>query len=65
MFQCEAIKVNFVGEHQNTMELKLIEKYEAGIYSLEKLKNYDLRAIRGTRRMPEKALDFLNRKEEK
>ena len=59
------MSTHFINIYIDRKSKKLIEKYEAGIYSLEKLKNYDLRAIRGTRRMPEKALDFLNRKEEK
>lgn len=64
-FKCEAIRVNFVGEHQNTMELKLIEKYDDDIYTLEKLRNYGLKAIRGARTVPENAVVFLNGKEEK
>ena len=64
MYQCEAIRVNFVGEHQNTMELKLIKKYDEGIYTLKKLQEYDLKAIRGARKMPERAIKFLNGKEE-
>ena len=64
-FKCEAIKVNFVGEHQNTMELKLIEKYEAGTYTLEKLRDHGLKAIRGARKVPNDVVAFLNRKEEK
>lgn len=64
-FKCEAIRINFVGEHQNTMELKLIEKYEEGLYTLEDLREHDLKAIRGARKVPPKAIAFLNRKEEK
>lgn len=63
-FKCEAIRINFVGEHQNTMELKLIEKYESGVYTLEKLREHDLKAIRGARKVPDDAVAFLNRKEE-
>lgn len=65
MYQCEAIRVNFVGEHQNTMELKRITKYDEGIYTLKRLQEYDLKAIRGARKMPERAIEFLNGKEEK
>lgn len=60
MFKCEAIKVNFVGEHANTMELKLLETYKEGIYSLKLLREFDLRAIRGARKMPQKAVNLLN-----
>ena len=47
------------------MELKLIKKYDEGIYTLKKLQEYDLKAIRGARKMPERAIKFLNGKEEK
>ena len=60
MFKCEAVKVNFVGEHANTMELKCLEKYQEGQYPLVKLRAFDLKAIRGTRKVPEKTITLLS-----
>ena len=68
LFQCEAIEVNIPYEYKNKtvsmsyiMKLKLLKKYNQTTFSLDKLKEYGVKTIRGPRRVPEKLSKELNK----
>ena len=46
------------------MTLKILKEYDKDKYNFKKLKEYDLRAIRGPRRMPKKLIDKMKEDEE-
>lgn len=58
-FQCEVINVNFTSFHGNTMELRLLKKYDKNIYTLEKLRQHGLNSVRCIRKLPEETILFL------
>ena len=61
----KAIKVNIKGNYfEKEMELERIEVYDKNKYTFSVVKEYDLRAIRGPRRMPKKLLDKMKEDEE-
>lgn len=69
LFQCEAIEVNIPYTYQSknvamsyVMRLRLLKKYNQSIFSLEKLKEYGVKSIRGPRGIPEKLKKELNKK---
>lgn len=43
------------------MKLKLLKKYNQTTFSLDKLKEYGVKTIRGPRRVPEKLSKELNK----
>ena len=56
----KAIKVNIKGNYfEKEMELERIKIYDKNKYTFSIVKEYDLRAIRGPRRMPKKLLDKM------
>lgn len=61
LFKCEAIKVNIIENNINTMEIKLLKKYDKDLYTLEKLKKFDLKGVRCPRSLPEKLSKFLEK----
>lgn len=68
MFKCKALKTNIPYSYtdknltiSNTMELELIKKYPCDKYTFKEIYKYDLKAIRGPRRMPKKLLDYMQK----
>ena len=61
----KAIKVNIKGNYfEKEMELERIKIYDKNKYTFSIVKEYDLRAIRGPRRMPKKLLEKMREDEE-
>ena len=61
LFQCEAVEVNIPYEYQSkdvsmhyVMKLKLKKKYKEDEFTLDKLKEYGVKSIRGPRSIPAK-----------
>ncbi len=64
MYQCKVTKKDIRSVYpgiEKCMEIELVKHYKQEEYPFEKLKKYDLRAIRGPRRMPQKLLNILNK----
>lgn len=59
LFRCEATNVNFSSFHGNTMELKLLNRYDKDTYSLNKLREHGLNSVRCIRKLPEETVLFL------
>ena len=47
-----------------TMILKILKEYDRDKYTFKKIKEYDLRAVRGPRKMPKKLIDKIKNDEE-
>lgn len=47
-----------------TMILKILKEYDRDKYTFKKVKEYDLRAVRGPRKMPKKLIDKIKNDEE-
>lgn len=59
LYKCKAIEVdipyNFSDENltvKNAMKVELLEKYESGVWSFERMKQFGVYAVRGPRNMP-------------
>lgn len=59
LFQCEVIEINIPNDSKNNdnsisydMKFKLLKKYDKEEWTLEKLREYGVRAIRSPRRLP-------------
>lgn len=68
MFKCKALKTNIPYSYSdsnltisNTMDLELIKDYPHDKYTFKAISKYDLKAVRGPRRMPKKLLDFMKK----
>ena len=68
LYQCEAIEVNIPYNYKDknismnrVMKIKLLERYDERKYTLSKLKEYGIKAIRESRRMPEKLSKEINK----
>ena len=48
---------------KKTMILKILKEYEKDKYTFKKVKEYDLRAVRGPRKMPKKLIDKMKEDE--
>lgn len=66
MFKCKAIKTNIPYSYadnnlaiSNIMDLELIKRYPYDKYTFKEVSKYDLKAIRGPRRMPKRLLDYM------
>lgn len=66
-YQCQVVKVNIPYEYQDknlsmkkVMEIKLLKTYSKEEYTLEKLKKYGVKAVRGPRHMPQELEKILN-----
>lgn len=66
MFKCKAIKTNIPYSYDdknltisNTMDLELLKRYPHDKYTFKEVSKYDLKAIRGPRRMPKRLLDYM------
>lgn len=66
MFKCKAIKTNIPYSYtdnnlsiSNTMDLELLKRYPPDKYTFKEVSKYDLKAIRGPRRMPKRLLDYM------
>ncbi|MBQ0001882.1 MAG: MmcQ/YjbR family DNA-binding protein [Clostridiales bacterium] len=60
MYKCKALEVDIPRSYSDenltikrVMEIELLETYEPGIWSFERMKLYNVRAVRGPRSMPE------------
>lgn len=62
LFQCEVIRVNFQSEFHNTMELRLLQKYEKEKFYLEKLRRFGLSSVRCMRKLPIETSCLLHHK---
>lgn len=68
MFKCKALKTNIPYSYSNsnltisnTMDLELVKAYPHDKYTFKEVSKYDLKAIRGPRRMPKKLLDYMKK----
>ena len=48
---------------KKTMILKILKEYGKDKYTFKKVKEYDLRAVRGPRKMPKKLIDKIKEDE--
>lgn len=63
LYKCQVIDINIKShyeEFKEAMKLKLIETYPKEKYPFDIIKDYDLKAIRGARRMSQKLIDKIN-----
>ena len=64
MYKCKVIEKDIPSpypEFDTCMKIRLIKRYKEDEYTFDKVKKYDLRAIRGPRRMPAKLLKKLDK----
>ena len=64
MYKCQVEEKDIPSpypEFKTCMRIKLVKRYQEKDYPFETLKKYDLRAIRGPRRMPEKLLKQMEK----
>ena len=66
LFKCEVVEVDIPYEYkdknvsmQKIMRIKLIKKYEEGLWSYQRLNKYGITAIRGPRRIPDNLIKDL------
>lgn len=67
LYKCQAIECNkesIYHEFSKSMSIKLIERYPKDKYTFDIVKDYDLKAIRGARRMPQKLIDKIKEDEQ-
>lgn len=67
LYKCQAIecdKESIYPEFNKVMSIKLIERYPKDKYTFDIVKDYDLKAIRGARRMPQKLIDKIKEDEQ-
>ena len=69
MYKCVALEVNIPCSYKDKnvsmsrlMKLKLLEKYDKDQYSLDELKKYGIKSVRGPRHVPKKLSNELNKK---
>ncbi len=71
LYKCKVIETNIPFEYKDknlnidkVFKMKLIKKYEQGELSINLLKQYGITWIRGQRRLPDKLIKEINKKEE-
>ncbi|MDE5596569.1 MAG: MmcQ protein, partial [Lachnospiraceae bacterium] len=59
LYKCKAIEVDIPYQYSDenltlkqAMKLELLKKYESGVWSFEKIKEFGVYAVRGPRNMP-------------
>ncbi len=66
LYKCKVIEIDIDSYYpgiKSIMKVELLKKYKENEYPFETLKKYDLRAVRGARRMPKKLIDKIHKDE--
>ncbi len=62
LFECKVIEANIPGvNHTFSMKLKLLKKYDEDEFSIRKLKEYGVKAVRSARSIPKKLVEELQK----
>lgn len=68
MYKCRAIEVDIPWQYSDdnitakaAMKMELLKKYEPGIWSFERIKQFGVNAVRGPRSMPQELKDEMDR----
>ena len=67
LYKCVVLETNLLSSYEgisSLMKIELLERYSKEQYPFELLKKYDLRAIRGARRMPNRLIQFIKKQEQ-
>lgn len=60
IYKCKATEVDIPYKNGKAMYIKLLQVYDENLYTLDIMKKYEVKTVRGVRYMPQKLSEYIN-----